>query len=147
MGVPNLNADYIYDSTQQQFINMKHRRIAEILTDYNPHLSLIYMPHLDTGLEDAQPYAVVHSTPNVEKHIVMFLAADEINETLIARIWAADTSKNDPIAYLEKLEAAQQAVKLREEMDRREEAKDKALFMLKTGLHTINLGNGVKVDT
>lgn len=141
-----LDADYVYDSRRGRFVNEKHERIARILKDYNPHLSLSYAPDKDEGPESA-PFFVGFTDPGKGSHIIMWLRGSEINETLLAKIWSSDTTKNNPLSYLESLEAARQAVSMKEELERREEARERANFMIRTPYHTINLGKGKKVRT
>lgn len=137
---------HTYDPVLGEFVNDIHQRIAKIINDYDPNLHLMAVEG-EGGFVNGEKYVLVHAPQNAEPSLVMFLDAAEINEHLLARIWLNDSRKNDPQAYLEKLQAARTAIHLKEEMERRAEFQDKATFMLRSPLHTINMGNGRKVRT
>lgn len=147
MGLESFSTSVAYDSVRGEFINAAHKRIAEILADYNPDLGIYYIPPKERVATDVYVYLVVHYLPGREPYPIMWLREDELDERVLARIWIGDSSKHDPLVYLEKLEAARQAVKLKEELDLREEMRSQTLFMLRSPLHTINMGNGRKVHT
>lgn len=141
-----MQSDHIYDSSRGRFVNTEHERIASVLHDYNHHLSLSYAPSMDNSNPTDTPFFVGYRDEN-KAYIVMWLRADEINASLLAKIWSSDASKRDPKAFLKSLEDAELAIRLKQECDAREEVKDKAMYMLRSPLHTINLGNGKKVRT
>lgn len=134
-----------FDPARGEFVNESHRRLARIINEYEPTLHL--MSVVNENAAEGERYALVHIPLGKKPYIVFTVEAAEMNENLLARIWLNDSRKNDPLAYLEKLEAAQKAIKMRAELDAREESKDRAGFMLRSPLHTINMGNGRKVRT
>lgn len=138
--------DHIYDSAVGHFISQKHRRIAEIINEYEPSLSLAWIPPDDRTEDERFPFAVVQSRPGQEDYIVMLLREDELDERVLARLWTIDASKNDPMARLNALEAARKAIEYKEELERREEMHDRAKSIFHSPLHTYRLGGGRKVD-
>ena len=137
----------VYDSARNEFVNSKHQRIAEIITDYDPCLSLMYIPPKDRLPTDEFTYVVAYTAPGRQPEAVMWLNEDEIDERLLARLWLNDSRRNDPLEYLARLEDAKEALRLKEDIERREEAMDRAAFMIRSPLHVLRMGNGRKVYT
>lgn len=143
-----LGSSYVWDAARGEFISAMHKRIAEILTDYDPDLRLVYIPPTDRrAADDTMTYVVGYVRLGQAPQIVMYLRDDEINETLLARIWMNDTRRNDPLAYLEKLEAARAAIKFKEDLDKSGDSMDRAKSMIASPMHTISLGGGRKLIT
>ena len=137
----------MYDSARGEFVNSKHQRIAEIISDYDPCLSLMYIPPKDRLSTDEFTYVVAYTAPGRQPEAVMWLNEDEIDERLLARLWLNDSRRNDPLEYLARLEDAKEALRLKEELEQREEARNQAAFMIRSPLHVIRMGNGRKVYT
>lgn len=136
-----------WDSERGEFINTAHQRIAELIAEYNPYLRLIYIPQNKRTGTEPFTYAIVYAPPSLEPSVIMRLQEHELNETVLARLYQSDTTRSDPLAYLENLERARQAIEERKREELREAAMDKTKFMIRSPLHTINLGNGKKVHT
>jgi hypothetical protein len=124
-----------------QVVSQKIARIGEILHDYNPELDLMWIhPHLRTTPEDhAKPWALQHSPAGREPYLVATFSDDEIDETIIARIFAMDNARAGRNTVQDKLNAIEQAralaaAKARE--DAMAEAKDVLLTAFKSPLHT-----------
>lgn len=137
----------VYSAEYGEFVSENHQHIAQVIKDYNPYLDLCFIPERDREPTDPAPYAVVYSPPGKEPQVVMWAQHADINETLLAKLWQSDTTKNDPMAYLEALEAARQALIMEKQIEESERAQDMAEFMIRSPLHTINLGKGRKVRT
>lgn len=142
-----LGSAYSYDSRLGEFVSAKHRRIAEILHDYNPYLVLGYIPVNQRQEYNTHPFAIFFCPPDREPQLISMFKEEEVDERLLAWVWSNDSSKNDPLKYLESLEAAQKAMQLKEQMEKAEEARDKAAFMIRSPLHRLRLGKGKVVDT
>lgn len=144
---PILGADHIYDPESGRFVNQKHRRVAEIINDYNQDLWLCYLPPESRRPEDVEPFAIVHRPANGNEYIVMTCREDEVDERLLARLWSADQTRpgNDALKYLEAKDRAAEALRLKEMMEKREEMHDQAHTLFKTPLHTYRM-NGKKLN-
>lgn len=142
-----LGGSHIYDPQRGEFVNAKHKRISEILSDYNPYLVLGYIPPADRIEADTHPFALFFCPPDREPQLISIFKEEEVDERLLAWVFMNDSSRNDPLAYLEKLEDAQRIMHMKEQMEKEEEKRDRAAFMLKSPLHTIKMGKGKVVHT
>jgi hypothetical protein len=147
MGKPLTLSDFegamLYDAVSGEMISRSMNRIQEIIQDYNPDLELVWIPPRDRTAFDRQPFAVVHRPVGKPAYIVMFLKEDEVNETLLARLWSHDNSNGDVLTKLEALEAARQAVTLKKQMEDEEVRKELVGSIIKSPLNTYYHG-GVK---
>lgn len=147
MGKPLTLADFegamIYDSVSGELISRSMNRIQEIIQDYNPDLRLVWIPYKDRTAFDREPFALIHSPVGAPEYIVMFLREDEINESLLARIWNNDNAHGNVLSKLEAQEAARKAIKLKKEMEEAEIAKELVGSIVRSPLNTYR-HNGVK---
>lgn len=134
---------HIWNEEHGCFVSEKHRRVAEIIHDYDEDLALAFIPPQLRELDEQYPFALVHSPPGKPQYVVWKLKESEINEQLLARLWSSDTLKHDVLGHIEALDAARHALKLHEEMEAREEANDIGKTILKSPLHTFK-HNGKK---
>lgn len=126
----------LVDPESGHFISEKHQRIAEIIHDYDPNVHLVWIPPRDrTNSEDEMPFAIIHTPPGKPEYIVFKFKEEELDERILARLWSNDASKNNPMAYLEALEAAQQAVDYKKRLEMEEERKDIARSMFNSPLN------------
>lgn len=119
----------IYDSTVKDFISASHQRLAEILHDYNPSLSLEFVPSMARDENDTKPFRIVENTEARGRQVVKYLAEREMNDpqAILLWIWEGDFRKHSPDAIFNRLEAtrlAQDLLKQKKEMDEREERVD-----------------------
>jgi hypothetical protein len=141
----------VWDPSRGEFINSKHERIAEVIADYDDTLRLVYVPRAERSADEVYPYAVMcFPTDNANQpYIIMRLAEEEVNETVLARLWAGDLTKHNANEYLAKLDAANEALKMREELDiqeQRAEMHERARSIFRTPLHKYRLGGGRSVN-
>lgn len=139
-------AEYVFDPESGHFISEKHQRIAEIINDYNPNLFLAWIPPKDRVEGEQKPFGILHKMPDGSEYVVSKFAEEEINEHLLAKIFMMDAVRNDPMAYLESLEAAEEAIRLKKEIEAREEMHDRAKSILRTPLHTYRLSKDKKLN-
>lgn len=125
----------IFDAESGYFISAEHQRIAELINDYDPNLFLVWVPPSDRNSETSHPFGIIHRTPNGD-YWVRKVKESELNAELIAWLWTNDNERNNTLAYLEKIEQANEALKLKKQMEELEAQKDIALTILKSPLHT-----------
>jgi len=137
----------VYNSDLGCFISQAHQNFAEILHDYNPYLSLVFIPPKDRSAEDTKPYAVLYSPPSQAPQIVRYATEVEMNDpaALLGEIWAQDSSKVDVLGRIEAQEAAREAMRLKDHEARIEDEMEFLMYMAKTPLHTFH-HNGQRYD-
>lgn len=147
MGIlDQIHSDYTLDPTTGQVISDKHRRVAELIQEFNPSLRLVYIPYRDRTAEDTHPYAVVHAPPGGKEYVVLSCREDEVDARLLAKLWTADQTNVDVEDYLRKVNAAADLLEKKRIIELKEEARDKAATILRSRLHTYRLGGGRKVS-
>ena len=105
-------------------ISVKHQRIADIIRDYDPTLELAWIPPEQRDFSDIEPFAVIHRPYGKPSYVAMTLREDQINETLLARLWSHDSKNGDVLTWVEAQDAAAKAVKMKEQMDDAEMKED-----------------------
>lgn len=131
---------HVFDPDSGHFLSEKHRRIGEIINDYNPDLHLVWIPPTDRNAEDTMPFAILHTPPGRPEYIVFKVAEDEVDARLLARLWENDMAVNNPLRRLEALEAANQAILYKKQMEEAEERADIARSMFKSPLNVYRFG-------
>lgn len=123
----------IFDSELGHFVSEEHRRIAEVINEYEPTLSLVWIPPDKRSFDDTHPFAILHSPSNRQPYIVRKLSEQQINSDLVAWLWSNDQARNgrDLNAYLDAQQAAEKALQMKRSMEIREEANDVALHIVK----------------
>jgi hypothetical protein len=140
-----------WDSSQGAFISSAHQRLAEILADYNPHFSLVWIPPKDRSAEDTKPFAILDSSPGRAAYIVRYLSDSEMKDpaTVLAWVFEGDLSKHKPVDVLQRMELREQArqlLELKEQEDRLAEEQDKLDFIARTPLNKFKIGDTVYSD-
>lgn len=136
--------NHILNAGANGFISEKHQRIAEIINDYEPNLSLVWIPYGDRIPEDRdKEFAVLHNAPGREPYIVFYCKEYEVDERLLAKLWAADNNVSNVLNTLEIHNAAIEAVKLKEKMDAEQERAELAESIWKSP-KSVYKHNGVK---
>jgi len=120
----------VYDSTVRDFISSKHQQFAEILADYDPTLSLEFVPTLAREEGDTKPFRI-KQTPSDGKapYIVKYLTEYEMNNPaeILLWIWEGDFKKHNPDGIFKRMEArriADDLLKQKKEDDEKEERVD-----------------------
>jgi hypothetical protein len=129
---------------QGHWLSQDHLRIAEIIHDYNPTLRLAWIPPENRLVDDTElPFAVMCDPANgAPSYVVFQLREDEVDHRVLERIFESDTHRTDVLSRLERQETARQLIKMKEEMDRRDEAREFAHSVFKSPKSTYK-HNGV----
>jgi hypothetical protein len=126
-----------------QALSAEHCRIAEIIQDYDPTLELVWIPP-NQRVGETHPFAVQHSPVNAEPYIVFKLRENEVDHRVIARLFAGDNDKNNVVATVEEMEAAQRLVQLKAEEETRAEQAELTEWAIKARPGAKH--NGVRFD-
>lgn len=127
------------------FISQKVARIAELIQEYDPNLSVKWIPPNRRNPGDPAFAIVERNALGLEQ--IAYYVQDEsfMDERLLARIYMGDNARNDVQA---ELEAHNRAVRRYQEVVKQEERdaqRDLALSMIRSPLHTYR-HNGKKIS-
>lgn len=131
----------VWNSELGEFVNEKHAHLAQVLTDYKPTLSLVYIPKKDRDETDTKPWAILDSPANMPAHIIRYLTDAEMAnpEAVLSWIFEGDLDKHRPddvFARMEAKRAAAELLDLKRQEDELGDFYDKIEFAAKTNLHT-----------
>jgi len=141
---------HVWNSDLNCFISTKHQQLAEVLHDYNPYFSLVFIPPAQRTETDTKPFAILDSSPGKRPYIVRYLTTAEIDNTqeVLAWVFEGDLTRHRPSDVFSRIEArerAEKALAIKAEMDYREEEMDKYEFIAKSPLNKMNI-DGVVVS-
>lgn len=132
------------------WVNEKFERLASIIQDYDPSLELRWIPpgQRDTEVEKKWPYVIVDKRSD---YVVMSASDRDTPETILERLFAADNTKGNVLDRVEAHNAAVEAFRLKEKMDRDELNADFAEFLIRTKKNFIDVthpvtGEKLKLD-
>jgi len=124
----------IFHATPDGFISEKQARVASIIQDYDPDLELVWIPpNQRLPEDDGKEFAVLHRRPD---YIVFYVRADEVDERVLQRLWRSDNSNGNVLNAMDAHNAAVEAMRMREQLDREEETADIARTVLASKLNT-----------
>jgi hypothetical protein len=125
----------IYVPVDGQFVSQEHLYIAEILNDYDPCLSLAWIP-ADKREPGEQPFAVVHRPLGGPEYVVFY--ADQCDQRILERLWSMDMQKQGGavLSNIEANNAAIEAIKMKKQMEEMEEAHELSASILKSKKNT-----------
>ncbi len=112
------------------FVSDNQRRVSAVLRDYDPNLQLQWIPPGKRDATRAYPFRVVDCQPGRDPYVVCF--ADECDERLLARVFQADNKHGDVQNYLDAHNAAVEAMRLKEQLEKNEEANRMAYSILRS---------------
>lgn len=136
-----LARSHVYHPETNHFISERVQRVAEVIADYNPGLRMAHDPSNKT-----YPFAILHFPEIGEPYVVTLLKEEEIDANVVAHLYLNDSTKNDPMEYLDKLEQAEKDIQRLREEEQRAEMHDRAKSIFRTPFHTYRLGGGKKVE-
>lgn len=120
------------------FLPSEVARLQEILKDYNPFLSVVFIPPRERSETDVFPYGLLDSSPWHEPHIVKHLTEQEMERPaeILAWLFEGDLSKHRVVDVMarQKLRAdAEQLLKHKEQEDARQERMELSVALLAGG--------------
>ena len=121
--------------TDGHWVNEKFAQIAEIISDYDSHLQLAWIPP-EQRTDKTPPYAVLETNGEGKVNIVFTIKEEDLNHTVLARLFAGDTHKNDVLGMIEADERARKALELKEQMEKSEARRDFIATVAKSPLHS-----------
>lgn len=130
-----------------RWVDEKFARLAEVIQDYDPAFELRWIPpeHRTDPNDHKRCYCVVETGPTGE-HVVFYAGPQDTPEYILGRLFDSDNKHGDVLKRIDAHNAAIEALKLKEELDRREEQKEKIAWLMGTKKNYINMGNGRVVD-
>lgn len=128
----------IYSHEHGGFLSSKAARLQEILQDYNPYISLVFIPPKNRSAEDTHPYALLDSSPWRAPYIIRHITEVEIEDPakILAWLFEGDLSKHSHVSIMAKQKIAEEAAKLvdlKRQEDDRLERQDLAASLLVGG--------------
>jgi hypothetical protein len=131
----------VWNSDLGEFINDKHAHLAQVLQDYKPTFSLVYIPKKDRDATDVKPWAILDSPANKPTHIIRYLSDKEMEnpEAILQWVFEGDLDKHRPddvFARMELKRAAEELLNLKKQEEDMADFYDKIEFAAKTNLHT-----------
>lgn len=134
-------ASHVWNSDLGEFVDERHAHLAQILQDYKPTLSLVYIPKQQRDETDTKPWAILDSPANLKPHIIRYLSDMEMEkpQEVLAWIFEGDLDKHRPddvFARMEAKRAAEELFRLKKEEDELGDFYEKLEFAAKTNLHT-----------
>lgn len=119
------------------FVSEKVAYISEIITDFNPHLQLVWIPPENRTEDDtAPPFAIMDMSPGREPYIVFTIKEEELDERVLARLFQGDNTKHDVLAEIEAEERAAKILDLKRRMEAAEERQDFIKTVVGSGKHS-----------
>ena len=120
----------IYSEEAGCFVSSNMQQLAEILQDYDPYLSLRWIPPNLRTSEDSLPYCVVHELPGRKPYVVKYFGELENPQDVLAELFLGDNAKHDVVKKLDAKNAAAEAFRLKEQLDAHAESADMFHFLM-----------------
>ena len=129
------------------WVNEHFARLSEVIKDYDPSLSLCWIPPENRTASDTRPYCVMHTNPSNGKQYVMFYLTEaemEQQNVVLSRIFNGDIKNGkDPLARLEAEERGQQLMDFKKKMEEAEERQDFIRSVVGSHKHSFKHGGRV----
>lgn len=120
------HSSQVWNSDLGEFISDAHVHLAQVLNDYKPTFSLVYIPKADRDADDTKPWAILDSPANMPPHIVRYLSDAEMQRPaeVLAWIFEGDLDKHRPDDVFARMELKRQAEELMNLKKQEEELAD-----------------------
>jgi hypothetical protein len=112
-----------------RWISAEFERLAEIIEDYDPHLELRWIPPelRTTQIDKAKPYCIFDTRNN---KIVMYASELDTPVGILEKLFDIDNKNGDVLKKMRSHNAAIEAMRLKEQMDALEEARELTAFAI-----------------
>lgn len=112
------------------WVSAEFQRLAEIINDYDQYLFLEEIPnHVRETINDKKMAFRIVDDRN--KKVVLYADSLSNPADILARLWSMDSARGNVLSRLDARNAAVEALKLKEELERREALIDFSAFILK----------------
>jgi hypothetical protein len=113
------------------FVSDKWLRFSEILQDFDPYLELRWIPPKNrTDPEKSKPYAICHCLPDKIPYAIRFMGDEDDPIQVLADLWEGRVNnENNILTKLDALEKAQEAFRLKKDLEELEERTDLFHFL------------------
>ncbi len=120
------HSSQVWNSDLGEFVSDAHVHLAQVLNDYKPTFSLVYIPQKDRDAEDTKPWAILDSPANMPAHIIRYLSDQEMQRPaeVLAWIFEGDLDKHRPDDVFARMELKRQAEELMNLKKQEEELAD-----------------------
>lgn len=113
-----------------EWVSAEFQRLAEVINDYDHNLFLEMVPteqqqHL---IDKSKVFRIVDDRT---KSIVMYADSLANPADILARLWSMDATRGNVLSRIDAKNAAVEALRLKEQLDAREAAKDFSAFVFK----------------
>lgn len=143
----------VWNSERNEFISTEHQAFAGILKDYNPNLSLVYIPAAEREADIQFPFAIVEQAPGKEPYIVRYMTEQQMlrPQDILAWLFEGDLRRHRPVDVLARIELQEKAEELLKLKQREEELDDIAdhVAFVSTGgrdkLHTFKMDKNTTI--
>src|SRR5690242_16684622 len=112
----------VYSEEAKCFVSSKMQRLGEILLDYDPYLTLRWIPPNARTSEDSLPYCIVHEIPGNKPYVVKYFGELDDPQDILAQVFAGDNKNHDVMRELDAKNAAAEAFRLKEQIDAAQES-------------------------
>lgn len=113
------------------WVSQEFERLAQVISDYDPYLVLEMVPVADWPnlIDKSKVFRIIDTRNN---KIVMYAESLARPDEILAALWSMDQMHGNVVVRLDTLNAAKEALRLKEQMDEREQIKDFVAFVGKT---------------
>ena len=120
------HSSQVWNSDLGEFVSDAHVHLAQVLNDYKPTFSLVYIPKADRDADDTKPWAILDSPANMAPHIIRYLTDQEMQRPaeVLAWIFEGDLDKHRPDDVFARMELKRQAEELMNLKKQEEELAD-----------------------
>lgn len=113
-----------------EWVSAEFQRLAEVINDYDEYLFLEMVPVAEQEkLNDKSK--VFRIVDDRTKKVVLYADSLSNPADILARLWSMDSKYGNVLSRLDTHNAAVEALRLKEQIDKREAAKDFSAFIIK----------------
>jgi hypothetical protein len=112
-------------TTDGRWVSAEYARMAQIIADYDPSLELAWVP-------------------DGNRYIALRIKETEFDHRILARLWQADAKNGNVLDRLDAEDAAIRAVEMQKQIEKDEEARELAAWMIKAPVGARH--NGIRLE-